>query len=432
MAVAGRQKSNRRHAATKNGYTLPLVVDPPETLCVCVPVPDDQFHRAAFLGQLYALGRAFTWGNDAEHTALTAAEVWFNIFINVRDQMALQPRHCGCPDGDKIYRIDESGNLESSTDGGATWELDPGDDPRLNAPLFPPLPGADGDEKRCLAANHATAQIKQSCDQLIADAALWSAITYLIAAIQAILVFLSIFATGGVLTPLVVTAAGALLSFGQAAFASAMTEEVYETLHCIIYCAMSDAGVVDEAGWQVIKSEITLQLTGIAATHLYNVVNIMGANGLTNAGRTEGIPMDLPCDDCNCDGWCYEFNFASSDGDWLSLYGSYGGGGWTGTPAGTGSSIVIYKSGLPDFNINYMEIDVEYEPQGNIAVIIDDAVGTFTNIGATTGTYNWSGDVSGTKITLNPSSGESQGAYVKMTRILFKGAGANPFGEDNC
>lgn len=295
-----RQKSNRRHAATKKGYSLPVVVDPPETLCVCVPVPDEQFHRAAFLGQLYALGRAFTWGDDPDHTALVAAEVWYNIFINVRDQMAVSPRNCGCCDDDKIYRFDENGNLESSSDNGATWELDPGDDPRLNAPQFPPLSGPDGDDKKCTAANHITAQIKQSCDQLIADASLWSAITYLIAAITSILVFLSIFASGGVLTPLVVTAAGALLGFGQAAFAAAMTEEVYETIHCIFYCNMSPDGSINESQWQSIKTDITDQLTGIAATHLLNVVNIMGAVGLTNAGRTEGIAMDLPCDECGC------------------------------------------------------------------------------------------------------------------------------------
>ncbi len=148
--------------------------------------------------------------------------------------MALQPRNCGCSDDGAIYRFTEDKELEKSTDGGVTWEPAPEDDPRLTAPLFPPLPGEPGSDKKCESANNAAGQIKQQADQLIADSGAWSSITLLVAGVLGLLVFLSIIGTGGVLTPLVVGLAGTLLGAGSAAFAAAMTEEVYQTLVCIL------------------------------------------------------------------------------------------------------------------------------------------------------------------------------------------------------
>lgn len=69
-------------------YTLPLEVDPPTRVCFQIEVPNDIYHIGAFLGQIYALSRAFSWGNDASHTALAVARVWRDIFDNLKP---------GCP-----------------------------------------------------------------------------------------------------------------------------------------------------------------------------------------------------------------------------------------------------------------------------------------------------------------------------------------------
>ena len=69
-------------------YTLPLEVDPPTRVCFQIEVPNDIYHIGAFLGQIYALSRAFSWGNDASHTALDVARVWRDIFDNLKP---------GCP-----------------------------------------------------------------------------------------------------------------------------------------------------------------------------------------------------------------------------------------------------------------------------------------------------------------------------------------------
>lgn len=69
-------------------YPLPLVINPDSRVCFKIEVPNDIYHIGAFLGQIYALSRAFSWGDDPTHKALLAAEVWRDIFDNLRP---------GCP-----------------------------------------------------------------------------------------------------------------------------------------------------------------------------------------------------------------------------------------------------------------------------------------------------------------------------------------------
>jgi hypothetical protein len=64
-------------------WVLPLVVNPPTHTDWCVPVPDDPFHRAAFLGALQNLGAAYLWQDDPAHTAKAAAKVWRDIIDNL-------------------------------------------------------------------------------------------------------------------------------------------------------------------------------------------------------------------------------------------------------------------------------------------------------------------------------------------------------------
>lgn len=79
---------SRRYPSAR--YSLPAIVDPPDTICFKVNVPNDIAHIMAFYGQIYALGRAYTWGNDTAHTARDVAAVWRKIFD------ALHRDNCEC------------------------------------------------------------------------------------------------------------------------------------------------------------------------------------------------------------------------------------------------------------------------------------------------------------------------------------------------
>jgi len=65
-------------------YALPDVVNPNKRRCIQIQVPDNIFHLAAFYGQMWALARAYSWGNDEAHTALEVAKVWQDVFDGIR------------------------------------------------------------------------------------------------------------------------------------------------------------------------------------------------------------------------------------------------------------------------------------------------------------------------------------------------------------
>lgn len=61
-------------------YELPENIGAPLT-SVCVPIPDDERHRRAFLGQLAALARYWTWEKDSTRSkARDTAAVWQGIY----------------------------------------------------------------------------------------------------------------------------------------------------------------------------------------------------------------------------------------------------------------------------------------------------------------------------------------------------------------
>lgn len=101
----------------KSRLPLPSVVNPAERLCVVVNVPNEQGHRAAFFGTLFELAKAYSWQDDAMHTAKDVASVWRDVWLET-------VQNEGCSMLVKGVRVDNC-NLEVTYDG-TTWE-DAGD-----------------------------------------------------------------------------------------------------------------------------------------------------------------------------------------------------------------------------------------------------------------------------------------------------------------
>lgn len=89
LAMADRRKSD-----PESGWLLPAVVDP-ERIGVCVPVPNDDNHRRAFLGCLYELTWARNWQHDGTDKGLLVSQVWKEIYFQV--QADLHNVACGDP-----------------------------------------------------------------------------------------------------------------------------------------------------------------------------------------------------------------------------------------------------------------------------------------------------------------------------------------------
>lgn len=74
------------------GFNLPTVVAPKDTVCYKINVPNDPAHIQAFLGVLYDLTLWVSWQRDAAHTGVQAAQVWKKIWSDL-----VQSTDCDCP-----------------------------------------------------------------------------------------------------------------------------------------------------------------------------------------------------------------------------------------------------------------------------------------------------------------------------------------------
>lgn len=85
-------------------WTLPEVVNPPDSVCFQIPVPNDKFHIAAFLGAIFDLAKPYKWANDPGHTAIQVGAVWLKIFEDLRR---------GCPTSDNNFGISTDEDIMS-------------------------------------------------------------------------------------------------------------------------------------------------------------------------------------------------------------------------------------------------------------------------------------------------------------------------------
>jgi len=74
-------------------WVLPNVVDPTTSVCYTVPVPNEKFHIAAFLGALQDLGSATQWADDEAHTAKEVAQVWRDIIDELERELCSGCKH---------------------------------------------------------------------------------------------------------------------------------------------------------------------------------------------------------------------------------------------------------------------------------------------------------------------------------------------------
>ena len=105
-------------ATPRAKWVLPLVVDPPTSTCWVVRVPDDKFHRAAFLGALADLGSWYQWQSDVAHTNQAVAAVWRDIVDSLKE--CPPPILIGGVDGDDFMIRQNPTNpclLETSING---------------------------------------------------------------------------------------------------------------------------------------------------------------------------------------------------------------------------------------------------------------------------------------------------------------------------
>lgn len=240
----------------------------------------------------------------------------------------------GCCGENQLTRYTDEGVLEASNDGGVTWVPAPELDPRVTGAYFPPMPGEDGNDKKCLAATSSMEYVKQNLIAVLSDGMGYAAIYDILISVVG---FLGLLGGVGILVAILV---GAIFSAGVVAVQAAFTAGVWNDFKCILYCRVRSDGSFSDAGWQGVKADIAVQFSGVVELVLYNWVNAVGVIGLTNSARS-GMALTGDCSSCECPAgcvdqtWVIDGTFVTSDDDSITIASIL-------DPLGSGQQIVRY------------------------------------------------------------------------------------------
>jgi hypothetical protein len=253
---------------------------------------------AVLAGIIEPLGWATRWQSDTQPIDPS----WVQEF---RDDIQRRLSVSCCGD-EVLFRYTEAGVLESSEDGGLTWQPAPQDDIRITAPQFPPVPGEPSPDKSCIAATGMSQLIKEQVgDQLTDDMSRYT-LAELISDWTSTYI-----GTSNIFTAILTVAANQIFALIIAVLRPALTEEVYDSLTCAFYCNISEDLTFDEAAVDQVRADIGESIEGVATLFLQQLVYLLGSSGLTNLARAQAATEG----DCDCD--C-----SGCTGSWVALQGT--------------------------------------------------------------------------------------------------------------
>lgn len=296
------------------GYPLPEITDPGETMAVCICIPKERTHIAAFWGALYQLTMWNSWMEDEEKRGKDVAQVWLRYFLswdrNITDKSCedCDMATC-CGDRPFLTRINpDTGRPEKSYDGGVTWQPDAGD--VQNAiPLYPPLVTEGGSKTKCDAATNASEHFNELIESTHNNLAAASTVFSLAQAVaEAALAVFIVIVSGGTLSPLVATLMAAIWAAAQGVFALGLeayddywTADKKDAVLCAIYCNIGDDGQFTESQYQAFRAKVKSTLPASPALDIIMTsVNAGGARGLSQMASYGNAAL-ADCSSCNCD-----------------------------------------------------------------------------------------------------------------------------------
>ena len=203
-----------------------------------------------------------------------------------------------------LHRVNpDTGAMEISTDGGATWQQDP-QDPRVSGVQLPPPVTSGLSPDKCNAADAVKVGYSSMIVHLIAQKAASATDAEQAAVITATLT--AIF--GGAIPAAIVVIFGAIISWLLSADATAMsaafTETTFAQILCCLACNIGDDGSFSDAQFNSVLDCINSSVTdGYAKTATYGLFKGLGKLGLNNwAASRYSSGADCSGCDCECHG----------------------------------------------------------------------------------------------------------------------------------
>lgn len=356
----------------REGWELPDVIDPPESMEVTICIPKNVTHMKAFWGALLELTFWNNWQPDPEHKGTLVARVWYRYFLSWQRSMNELPdceggmAQCCVPPQITLRINPATGNVEQSPDGGNTWSPAAGGFQSVIVEPVPPVTSGVAATK-CDAATNVSGQVQVWIDQVSND--FTTAVTLLdfgLAVIAAVAAAVLTVLTGGALAPveaLALAALGAALTAawgaGKAVFDAYWTTEIKDQILCAAFCNIGEDGSFSEAQFSAFWNKVNSQLPPSPAKMLFmGFLSSVGKQGL-NAMAASGMSADADCEDCVCSIDCVV-------DDWAVKV-------FNGTPMGTidsvGDNYIIGTLTLhPDFGQYVFQIQA---PTDSACCVID-------------------------------------------------------------
>lgn len=213
-----------------------------------------------------------------------------------------------------------NGNIESTSDGGATWTPAPTRDPRKIITALPP----SGASAQCDAAYRIVltlTALELYCENLAQEVETVATVANLVA------VLLEPFLPElGVLLELFYQVLAAVAGVGYAALHAAFTSSVWTGIKCIIMCDISPGVALTDAAIADIEAKIATAYPGIVSTVVNYLIGIVGPGGLSAiAGKRTEIGNCTGCTSC---AWSFNLTPDNNNGrlhfidnDWYNCTG---------------------------------------------------------------------------------------------------------------
>lgn len=260
-----------------------------------------------------------------------------------------------------INRINDDGDWQVSSDGGTTWTDSPDTDPRNGTSPFAPNPAEPSDDKRCASANSVVTYFKNAVEQVGAAKDRDANIADLTAVIVGVLLILGLISGGWLFAFLGAFISLIYTNYTASEWRGLFTDDMWETLVCILYSHMDSDGFVDD--YRDIRTDMVAEMPDTDGTqYLLNLVAVMANSGLNNASQANYGGDLACCVDCNVDYW----SIVSYDGHDVGVEISR-----------DSTSITVQGTSHPDFGTAYNAMIVT-DSDAHCCKILDlvDSVGS--------------------------------------------------------
>lgn len=312
----------------KGGYRLPEIVNP-ERRCITLRLPFDDAHIEAFLGQIYELSYWNNWQRDTDKMGTLVAAVWKEIYFEAAlaaeqmgvcemafdirqkpdDPCIIQKTIDGvtwldavdmslCVPDIPVYRVDGSGNLQSSSDGGVTWDDVQKGPVRIGSnPQSPPLARSedDSDARKCAASINAARVLRDTYTSIGTELASETASQIgVLGAAQAILFAFIDFTYSLIQWSSLI---GTIFVSQTVIVNNPITDDDEKDMICILLSHATDTDGVITFDYSAVQSDFVSHGGSLSALVL--IMPFLGGDGLNIAGSVNYTSVDDA--NCNCD-----------------------------------------------------------------------------------------------------------------------------------